>query len=106
MKNINIAGTFQQYIESIATEIRRLLDWEYIVTVEEIKQNGYIPALGIMINKYLGEFVCFSITEYEFEKNKYNPEALNNLIQVKFINFIIDPCGIFSESELTKQIRK
>ena len=74
MKNINITDTFQEYVNSIAEEIRRLLTSKnYSVRIEDsfwgtaTAEEGGTPVKVVFINEDDGgPSVNFSIAELEF----------------------------------------
>ncbi len=102
MKNINTTGTFQEYIDSIAAEIQRLLgiqinEYEpnYIVKIEEtnwwVDQDGGKPGLAIIFSDdtRLGVGTYFSIGESEFDNNIHDPEFLDRLAQTRLIGAVL-----------------
>lgn len=103
--NIKTTGTFDQWIESIRTEIQRMLvsknhgDNTYSV---EIKSSNWgtkkdpVPAKAIVI-MYTGivnlttfvfprEMTYFSFAKCEFKRAKANPKWLKSLVTVRFVN--------------------
>ena len=100
--NIKINGTFEEWIQSIVKEVRRLLTvkskepdayWfrdNYDVCIDSWKWKKDIPARGILIYKGKEKRIMgyFSFAEVEFNKNRKNPKWLRNLLNVRFIDCI------------------
>ncbi len=103
--NIKTTGTFDEWIESIRTEIERMLAGENhgdsIYSVE-VRSSDWgvgkesLPAKAIVI-MYAGigdmvifesprEITYFDFAKFEFEHNKTCPEGLKNLVTVRFID--------------------
>ena len=91
MKNINTTGTFKEYVESIAAEIKQLLP-EYTVEVQNTdwspQQDDSIPALAVVFDIINGCSGNFSIAEFEFEQDKHNAIALENLATIRLTDAI------------------
>lgn len=103
--NIKINGTFEEWIKSIAKEIKRLLavkskepdedqfNFKYIIKIESSdwspEQNGSMPAFMIIISlggHYLETY--FSFAEIEWDRNHKNPKRLQKIFDVRFMNCI------------------
>lgn len=106
--SIKINGTFDEWIESIRTEVERLLvaknkyDNVYSVSVKPddwgLEKIRSIPAKMILI-AHVGirgltifdsarNIVYFSLAKFEFKHNKHSKKGLTSLVNVRFIDMM------------------
>jgi len=101
--NININGTFDEWIESIRTEVERLLKpinkddkfyGKYTVRVEPTYWgiNRTMPAKAIIVSgEYRKCYSYFSLAEMEFKHNRRDKKrkyGLTRLVSVRFIDIL------------------
>lgn len=105
--NININGTFNEWVESIRAEVERLLkpvnqdDEKYLVVVKPcdwgVKRS--IPAKAVVIKDGYRVYTYFSLAEMEFNKHtKYRKKHLTRLIECRFIDMTWSINGIIQEN--------
>ena len=92
MENLNITGTFSEYVDSIVAEAQRLFGDCYIITTEDsfwgtaTAEDGGTPCKVIYLRKN-GWNTHFSIAELEFITLQcYAPDALVDLAIHRFID--------------------
>lgn len=97
MNNINITGTFTEYMDSVVAEIQQLLsDANYSVEVKNsfwgvatAKDGGTFCKVVSIWENDNGPGVCFSIAELEFlTLRRFAPEGLINIATTRLADVI------------------
>lgn len=94
--NVNINGTFDEWVESIRAEVQRLLkpinqgDEKYIIkTKASYWGNGKsIPAKSIIVSDKYIDLGWFSLAKCEFKSTRHRKKHLTRLVQVRFIDML------------------
>ncbi|MCK5608347.1 hypothetical protein KAR91_41075 [Candidatus Pacearchaeota archaeon] len=92
-----IDGTFKEWIDSIAEEVKRLL------TTKTTKTNEPELNCAVKVEKVITVYMNgkpmnhFSFTEKEFKKNRRDPKALELLLHTRFIDFLWELFDIENE---------
>ncbi len=96
MKNIKVNGTFEQYIDSIVSETRKLLSASlYTVEISDStwgtasRQEGGLRSSMVFLNGRDAPNCHFSIAELEFMTlQRYAPQALADLARTRLTDTI------------------
>jgi len=96
--NVKMDGTFDEWVESVRTEVERLLkpvnqgDEKYIVKIEssywDVKKS--ISAKSIIVSNNYGDYLgWFGLSKEEFNHCAKQPKKyLTRLVQVRFIDML------------------